>query len=86
MFKKGSKEVKKFCNPEFVRKVAIEKNNILFMKNRILDVERFKAVGGLENLDTVGEFGIKKMIPVLERFSPLSYSLGDYVHRKLAKH
>jgi hypothetical protein len=26
------------------------------------------------------------MIPVLERFSPLSYSIGDYVHRKLSKH
>ena len=45
LFTKGSEEVKKFCNPEFVRKVAIEKNNILFMKNRILDVERFRAVG-----------------------------------------
>ena len=45
---------------------------------------RFKAAGGLETLDLVSEFGIKKMIPVLDRYSPLSYSIGDYVHRRLA--
>ena len=86
LFQKGSEEVKKFCSPDFVKKIAIEKNKILFLKNRILDVERFKAAGGLENLDPVSEFGIKAMIPVFERFSPLSYSIGDYVHRNLAKH
>ena len=86
LFRKGSEEVKKFCSPDFIKKIAVEKNNILFMKNRILDVERFKVAGGLEYLDPVSEFGIKEMIPVLDRFSPLSYSIGDYVHRQLAKH
>ena len=72
LFMKGSEEVKKFCNPDFVKKIAVERNKILYMKNRILDVERFKAAGGLETLDPVTEFGIKKMIPVLNRYSPLS--------------
>ena len=86
LFLKGSEEVKKFCNPDFIKKIAVEKNKILYMKNRILDVERFKVAGGLENLDPLGEFGIKSMIPVLDRFSPLSYCIGDYVHRVLARH
>ena len=86
LFRKGSEEVKKFCNPDFVKKIAVERNKILYMKNRILNVERFKAAGGLETLDPVTEFGIKKMIPVLDRYSPLSYSIGDYVHRRLARH
>ena len=47
LFRKGSEEVKKFCSPDFIKKIAVEKNNILFMKNRILDVERFKVAGGL---------------------------------------
>ena len=64
LFLKGSEEVKKFCNPDFIKKIAVEKNKILYMKNRILDVERFKVAGGLENLDPLGEFGIKTMIPV----------------------
>merc|ERR1712105_448636 len=62
LFLKGSEEVKKFCNPDFVKKIAVEENKILYLKNRIMDVERFKAAGGLEKLDPVGEFGIKRMI------------------------
>ena len=86
LFMKGSEEVKKFCSRDFIKKIAVEKNGVLFMKSRILDTQRLQSAGGLEDLDTVSEFGIKMMIPVLERFSPLSYSIGDYVHRKLSKH
>ena len=39
LFLKASEEVKKFCNPDFVKKIAVEMNKILFMKSRILDVE-----------------------------------------------
>ena len=88
LFLKGSEEVKKFCNPEFLKKIAVEKNNILYMKNRILDVERFKAAGGLENLDPINEFGIKQMIPVLDRFShsliALETMFTDYLQSTLA--
>ena len=86
LFRKGSGEIFKFCKPEFIRKVAIEKNGILFAKSRILDSQRFQAAGGLEDLDTVAEFGMKLLTPVLDRHSPLSYSIGDYIHRKVANH
>ena len=44
--------------------------------------------GGLdaENILGTGQFGINVVTPVLDRFSPLSYSIGDYVHRVVAKH
>ena len=83
LFKKASLEVKKFCNADFVKKISVERKGILFSKSRILDTQRFQTAGGLDN---IAELGIKSMTPVLERFSPLSYSIGDYVHRKLARH
>ena len=86
LFRKGSKEVSRFCKSEFIRKIAIEKDGILFAKSRILDSQRFQAAGGLEELDSIAEFGIKLMTPVLDRYSPLAYSIGDYIHRKVAKH
>ena len=76
----------RFCKSEFIRKIAIEKDGILFAKSRILDSQRFQAAGGLEELDSIAEFGIKLMTPVLDRYSPLAYSIGDYIHRKVAKH
>ena len=84
LFRKGSQEIIKFYKPDFIKKIAIKKDGILFAKSRILD--RFRAAGGLEDLDTVAEFGIKMMTPVLDRYSPLSYSIGDYIHRRVAKH
>ena len=86
LFRKGSKEALQFNTPKFVRKVAVEKSGVLFAKSRILDSQRFQAAGGMEKLDTVAEYGIKLLTPVLDRYSPLSYSIGDYIHRKVAKH
>ena len=86
LFRKGTQEVLKFNKPEFVRKIAILKDGILFARSRILDSQRFKAAGGLEDLDIVKEFGIKMMTPVLDRYSPLSYKIGDYIHRKVSNH
>ena len=86
LFRKGSQEVLRFNKPEFIKKIAISKDGILFARSRILDSQRFKTAGGLEDLDTIKEFGIKMMTPVLDRYSPLSYMIGDYIHRKVAKH
>ena len=66
LFRKGSQEVEKFNKPEFVKRIAISKNGILFARSRILDSQRFQAAGGMEDLDLVKEFGIKMMTPVLD--------------------
>ena len=87
-FRKGSQEVIQFNKPDLVSKIAVHQNGILFSKNRILEGQRFQVAGGLENQNIVGsgEFGIQFKTPVLDRFSPLSYSIGDYVHRIVSKH
>ena len=88
LYKKGSEEVRKFNKEEFVKKIAIERNEVLFLRSRILEGQRFQVAGGLENMNIFGmeEFGLNLVIPVLDRFSPLSYSIGDYVHRIVSKH
>ena len=88
LFKKSSDEVKKFNKAELVKKVSIEKNGLLYSKSRILDIQRFKLAGGLEDKDIIGKghFGLSVVTPVLDRYSPLSYSIGDYVHRIISKH
>ena len=86
LYKKGTKEVKNFYKPDFIKKIAVEKGEVLFAKSRILDCQRFEAAGGLENSGILAEMRIDFMTPVLDRFSPLSYSIADYVHRKVANH
>ena len=86
LFKKGSEEVRKFNKPDLVKKLCVEKDGILMSRSRILDCIRFQVAGGLENLESLFQFGIKSMNPVLDRYSPLSYSIGDYIHRIKANH
>ena len=86
LYKKATLEVEKFCSSDFIKKIAVKKHDILVSRSRILASQRFQAAGDLEDISILEEFGLKTMTPVLERFSPLSYSIGDYIHRKLAKH
>ena len=81
-------EVKEFNKPDLIKRISVEENGILFSKARILDSQRFQIAGGLEENEIlgIGEFGIKVKTPVLDRYSPLSYSVGDYIHRMISKH
>ena len=47
-YKRGTKEVKQFHKPEFLKKISIEKDCILFCKSRIHQGERFQLAGGLK--------------------------------------
>ena len=80
------KEVLQFNKPDFVKKVSIKKNGILYSKSRILDSQRFQEAGGFEDMEILDMFCLKVFTPVLDRFSPLSYAIADYIHRVVAKH
>ena len=86
LFSKASEEVKHFQKPEFVKKIAVDLNGILFSKTRLLDSHRFQMAGGMEEHENLFQFGLKSKTPVLDRYSPLSYSIGDYIHRVRASH
>ena len=86
LYKKGTEEVKKFNKPEFVKKITIERDGVLFSKSRILEGQRLQLAGGLEDLKIIPEAQLNMMTPVLDRHSPLSYNIADYIHRVAANH
>ena len=87
-YRKGSQEVLQFNSADLVNKIAVDHDGILFSRNRILEGQRFQTAGGLEDKNILGkgEFGIHFKTPVFDRYSPLSYAIGDYVHRIISKH
>ena len=85
LFRKGSAEVKQFNSHSVVQKIAIERDGILLSKGRLLDGMNFVETGELGDLD-MGTLGVKVNTPVLDRFSPLSYCIAQYVHWSLSKH
>ena len=90
-FIKGSAEVKHFNRPDFVKKIAVEKDDILFSKSRIMDGQRLQVAAGLEGMEFLSSFkpfqlGLNLVCPVLDRFSPLSIAIANYVHSKISGH
>ena len=45
----------------------------------------FVETGELGDLN-VGSLGVKVNTPVLDRYSPLSYSIAQYIHYSVGKH
>ena len=83
-YKLGSKEVVKFNKKEFLMKAAVEKNGILFCRSRILDGQRFITTGEFK-LDSLG-MELQMRTPMLDRYSPIAYSIASYVHNQVGKH
>jgi hypothetical protein len=85
LYQKASLEVKEFNSQSVIKKYTVEKNSILFSKGRLIDGMNFIEAGGLD-LGDLGELGVNVQVPVLDRYSPLSYSIANHVHWKLPKH
>ena len=91
LFRKATKEVKAFHKPEFLRKIGIEKDGIIYSKSRILDGQRIRVAPGCEDLEFLKLFkpfqsGFNLVCPVLDRFSPVSFAITFYVHNQLYQH
>ena len=85
LFRKSSLEVKKFNTQAAIDKIAYEKDGILLSKGRLLEGMNFVETGELGNLN-IGTLGIKVNTPVLDRYSPLSYSIAQHIHYDVGKH
>ena len=85
LYQKASLEVKEFNSSAVVKKYTVENDNILYSKGRLVDGMNFVETGGLDMGD-LGELGIQVKVPVLDRHSPLSYSIANHVHWNKAKH
>ena len=85
LYRKGSEEVKYFCKKEKLAKISVEQDGVLLSKGRLLDEMNFKETGELKNL-TLGALWVKTRLPILERFSPLAYSIAEHIHWGVAQH
>ena len=85
-YKKGSEEVKRFNKKEHIAKIAVEKDGILYSRSRIMDGHRFIVAAGLHKNSIGKEVQLNLFTPVLDRHSPISYSVALFVHSELANH
>ena len=85
-FKVETNLVKQFNKPDLLKKISVDRGGILMSRSRILDGQRFQEAGGLEELNVFGDYNLKLMTPMLDRYSPLAYAVGDYVHSEVSKH
>ena len=85
LYRKAGNEVRHFCTKEKVEKIAVDIDGVLLSKCRLLDTMNYKETGELEGIK-IGDLGIRSYLPVIERYSPLAYSIADHVHWKVAAH
>ena len=85
LYRKSTMEIKKFCKNSTIEKLSVEVDGVLLSAGRLLDDMNFKETGELPFLD-LGSLGVRVNLPLLERYSPLAYSVADHVHWDLAKH
>ena len=85
LYKKATCEVLKFNSKEKVDKIGVIKDGILLSKGRILDGMNFVQAGGMA-VTGLDDLGVKAYTPVIDRFSPLAYSIGNHIHWDIGKH
>ena len=85
LFRRGTLEVIKFNAKATIEKVAVEVDGVLFNTGRFLQGMRFVEAGGLE-AGNLGSLGINVRVPVLDRHSPLTYCIAQYIHWCLSAH
>ena len=86
LFAKATAELKQFQKKDFLDKISFDKQGILMCKSRVLEGQRLTEAGGLENMEIIKDLNLNFFTPVVDRYSPLAYSLADYVHRVPANH
>ena len=84
-FRIASQEVLKFGNKKMVEKSTELKDGVLLSKGRIVDGMNFIETGEMDTLN-LDDMCVKTRIPVIERWSPLAYSIALHIHWTVAKH
>ena len=84
LYRKATDEVKEFYSAAVVQKIGIEVDGVLLSSGRIIDEMDFLETAELE-VD-LGSLGIRTRLPIIDRHSPLAYSIAQYVHWDLAVH
>ena len=85
MYRKCSDEIKHFCNMDKIKKVAVEVEGVLLSKGRLLDSMNYRETGELVGLQ-LGDLGVRTHLPLIDRYSPMAYSVADHIHWEVARH
>ena len=84
---KATAEVIEFNSKEVVMKKGVKgPNGILYSRSRLDDSHRFVVAGDFP-ADSVGrELGLNMKAPLVDRWSPIAYSIALFVHDIVARH
>ena len=85
LFRTAALEVKEFVKHDSLLKIAVEANGILFSKSRLLESMEFQKVSRMEMV-SLEPLGFNMKTPVLDRYSPLAYSVAQYIHYVVSGH
>ena len=85
-YRKATKEVEHFVKPETVSRVGVKKDGILYCRSRIMDGQRFLATGNFDENNLGLDIGLSLMTPLVERHSPIAYSIALFIHNCVGKH
>jgi hypothetical protein len=78
LFRKASEELKGFPSAEVLKKIGHEVDSVILSRGRIMQCMEFMETAEVD-VD-LGSMGIRASLPVLDRPSPLSYSIAQHVH------
>ena len=85
LYRKATHEIKEFHSGEKIEKIAVEREGVLLSSGRLLDEMNFQETADLPNLN-LGSLGVKVNLPLIDRYSPLAYSVSQHIHWEVAKH
>ena len=81
LYHKGTEEA--FHKAKEVSKMGYEVEGVIMSRDRLLQVMDFQETAELD-LER-GAMGIRTSLPVLDRYSPLRYAVGQYIYWGLPK-
>ena len=84
LYRKATEEVKEFNSQATIDKIGVEIEGVLLSTGRIIDEMEFIKTAEIE-VD-LGSLGFRTRLPIIDRHSPLAYSIAQYVHWDLAVH
>ena len=86
LYSTATKEVEHFIKPDRIKKHMVKRDGILFHRGRILDGHRYTQAAGFKDIGGLIAQGLNVFTPVIERWSPLAYSIASWIHRDVGHH
>ena len=85
LYRKASDEIRHFYSIDKVKQISVDVEGVLLSKGRLLDTMNYRDTGELSGIN-IGDLGVKPYLPVIDRFSPLAYSIAEHIHWRVAIH